>query len=382
MIPATPPQEPTLFDDSSESDFEPYDYKDWKYDRKFQYYEPEVEERVSKLHGRKGADALYELVGSKYGRDIVRRNYFSSPSAFEKWNAKQSAKAKCWADYEDYDQDGLREEFVVRRGDAHGPVIAVNGYTTKKSDWGIRKDLYKEYPERKGRMSMRDYVYEKYVDDDDLDKAGFATPEYLTKRKQLMAASPYALRIPNPSAYNIFVKRIVGDAYALAINSIAGSHVDLDDDDKGLPLEELNTRKALRRGCTDVYNPGWILGKASEYWNAWVKKPILDWLKQNGRLEQFIHDFEGLKRNRPATADFRFDPANAEHQKEFNSWLFAKKHIKKALIEYVREMFTPGTKDNVNAVNALASVFDEMIRTANSGRSSPDSARYKMRRKQ
>ena len=74
-------------------------------------------------------EALLNVVGSKNARDITRKNHFMSKAAFDEWNAKQP-EGKYWGDYRDVDDDGT-DEFVVRGKNEDGPLVAINGYTTK-----------------------------------------------------------------------------------------------------------------------------------------------------------------------------------------------------------------------------------------------------------
>ena len=121
--------------------------------------------RVSKLRGRYGINELAQIVGSRAYRDINRSGKFM-PGQFQIWNASETGgNNKFWGGYEDADGDGLAHEFVVRRGTASGPMTAVNGYTTKHSDWVGRKAFYEAYPKRADRKGktvksfMRDEYY-------------------------------------------------------------------------------------------------------------------------------------------------------------------------------------------------------------------------------
>lgn len=77
-----------------------------------------------KLRGRKAADNLFQIAGSKYKRDIVRRNNFM-PGQFQLWNKNpKGGNNKYYGSMEDYDNDKIPHEFVVRRGGRNGPVVA------------------------------------------------------------------------------------------------------------------------------------------------------------------------------------------------------------------------------------------------------------------
>ena len=116
-----------------------------------EYVAPIRAYRSGKLRGRYGIEEIAQIVGSKRYRDIKRSGNFM-PGQFDIWNEKEKGgNRKYWGGYQDVDGDGLEHEFVVRRGDKHGPMVAVNGYTTKQSDWGARRLFYEAYPTRKLR---------------------------------------------------------------------------------------------------------------------------------------------------------------------------------------------------------------------------------------
>ena len=120
--------------------------------------------RVGKLRGRYGINELAQIVGSRAYRDINRSGKFM-PGQFQIWNdSENGGNGKYWGGYQDADGDGLAHEFVVRRGTATGPMIAVNGYTTKQSDWAGRKAFYEAYPKRADRKgkTVKSYMQEEY----------------------------------------------------------------------------------------------------------------------------------------------------------------------------------------------------------------------------
>ena len=125
-------------DDEGEYDEEEFNWGFSEPEHPANYTRISPKERA--LRGRIGIGAkdseagLFQLVSSKQSRDIVRRNNFM-PGQFQIWNEKETGgNNKYYGAYEDIDNDRIGE-FVVRRGGAEGPLVAVNGYTTKKSDW-------------------------------------------------------------------------------------------------------------------------------------------------------------------------------------------------------------------------------------------------------
>ena len=84
---------------------------------------------------------IADVVGSKRKKDITRNNSFLSKKAFVAWNVKHGGKY-VMVD-EKIDGDDI-PELVVKN--PKGKLVAVNGYTVKRSDWGVRKPFYEAYP--------------------------------------------------------------------------------------------------------------------------------------------------------------------------------------------------------------------------------------------
>ena len=130
---------------------------------------PEYIPPIKTVHrrGPRGRDAINEIaqiVGSKRFRDIKRSGNFM-PGQFDIWNAKETGgNNKYWGGYQDVDGDGLAHEFVVRREKETGPMVAVNGYTTKRSDWAARKTFYENNPSREQRKgkTVKTYMRDEY----------------------------------------------------------------------------------------------------------------------------------------------------------------------------------------------------------------------------
>ena len=365
VVPAIPKAEDPpvpLYDDTSDEE----EAAPWSYRGNFAYIEPEG--RGPRGFGkRKEYHDLFNVVSSKNNRDIVRRNEFMSQAAFDAWNAKQ--KNKCWAGLQDYDGDQIATEFVVRRTDERGPVIAVNGYTTKASDWDTRRHYYNKYPsyasrKKKNRdeetygpyQSYQDFIDEHYGYEE--DDYGFATDGFLEKRKKAMEASPYNLRIKNPTPYNIFQKRLIGEAFKTVITGIA--------EHTGTPEE------TLRSKCTKSYNTGWLMKDASKFWDMWVKRPIIDSLSQAGHYAKYLQAFVTKKQH----DNMRYQYTGSEEQeKEFHTWLFSKKEIKAALKEYVKPLFNMSGQEYFDAMDYLMNHFTAAVNRANGSSSPPPKRR-------
>ena len=129
---------------------------------------PQPRGNGGRFRGRDGIEEIAKLVGSKRFRDIKRSSNFM-PGQFQLWNARENGgNGKYWGGYQDVDDDKKAHEFVVRRGGEDGPMIAVNGYTTKQSDWGARRLFYETYPKRSDRKGMTTKTFmrdEYYIPD-------------------------------------------------------------------------------------------------------------------------------------------------------------------------------------------------------------------------
>ena len=115
-------------------------------------YVPIVSTPRAGPRGRYGIKEIAQIVGSKNYRDIKRSGNFTG------------GNNQYWGGYQDVDGDGLAHELVVRRGDETGQMIAVNGYTTKRSDWPARRKFYEAYPNRSDRKNktVKTYMRDEY----------------------------------------------------------------------------------------------------------------------------------------------------------------------------------------------------------------------------
>ena len=209
MVPAEPPPPPHDDDDDNdgslqfdnEEDNEEFNFDlDPDYNQVTDYRGVAGKER---LRGRKNMKEAFNLVSSSMARDIVRKDKYM-PAQFTIWNSKKSGgNNKYHGAFGDFDQDGKAEEFIVRRltkDGQPGPVIAVNGYTTKTSDWPARRKFYLTYPDRKDRKGkdvqsyMQDEYYKPTYADNQIDVVDYEhNPE----------SDPFVLK--NKDKYNMYV---------------------------------------------------------------------------------------------------------------------------------------------------------------------------------
>ena len=282
-------------------------------------------------------EALMSVVGSKNARDITRKNHFMSKAAFDEWNAKQP-EGKYWADYYDVDDDGT-EEFVVRGKDQDGPLVAVNGYTTKKSDWAVRRDYYEAYPKIGTRPTGGIGAFAKELYGEEYDNYGYPTDAYLERIKEAQKAHPgYSIRGGgSTSPYNIFVKRIVAGAMTQHKNEL------------GVTDEEYKT---IMKAIEARKGKGWLLRLAGELWTKWVKKPILEELEKSKALKGWKQLYHS---NNPKLAD------TAKDNEKFEKWLFNRKEIKAAVKDFVKFMFVTESEEFTQVVDAFAYEIDRIV---------------------
>ena len=286
--------------------------------------------RVGKLRGRYGINELAQLVGSKAYRDINRSGKFM-PGQFEIWNASETGgNNKYWGGYEDADGDGLAHEFVVRRGTETGPMIAVNGYTTKRSDWAGRKAFYEAYPnrsERKGKTVksfMRDEYYVPTYDGMQIKewtiKPGseddeFAAAEWNRYKKY----TPKEL-----SPYQAVNKYIVMPALELHLGEL----------------------KMSKKEYLSSYGGVGVLSRlASDIYYSLVKGPVWAYLDSKGALQELEKVFLDNKPN-----NYVERPTYAA---EFEKYVFNRKDVRNLVKEYVNDNVLPKAGDLISHYSAL-----------------------------
>ena len=269
---------------------------------------PQPRGNGGRLRGRDGIDEIAQLVGSRRFRDIKRSSNFM-PGQFEKWNKKENGgNGKYWGDYQDVDGDGLKHEFVVRRGDENGPMIAVNGYTTKQSDWGARRLFYEKHPTRAERSgkTAKTYIRDEYYVPDyaggmDINSWIIQPGSEQDDLKEWTMYNNY--RPKSMSPYQAVNKYIVQPALELYLNKQGI--------DKKTYLENNGGVGALSRLASAIYD-------------ELVKAPMKAYLVSLGRYQEYSNDFQ--KRHNPEDPNYAVD---------LEKYVFNKKEVKKTVMDYV-----------------------------------------------
>ena len=286
--------------------------------------------RVGKLRGRYGINELAQIVGSKAYRDIKRSGNFM-PGQFKLWNdSENGGNGKYWGGYQDADGDGLAHEFVVRRGTATGPMIAVNGYTTKQSDWAGRKAFYEAYPKRKDRKgkTVKSYMQEEYYvptyDGMQIKEWGiqpgsgddeFAGEEWNRYKKYTpKELTPY-------QAVNKYIVMPALEAHLAEINMTKKEY-----------LSTYGGVSVLSRLASDIYY-------------ELVKAPVLAYLDNMGVTPELEKAF---LENKPENYE-----ETSNYAAEFEKYVFGKKNVRDFVKTYVSERVLPNATEAIRHYGAL-----------------------------
>ena len=270
-----------------------------------------VVDRASNNRGRVGVEELAQIVGSKRFRDVKRSANFM-PGQFELWNKnKKGGNHRYWGGYQDLDDDGINE-FVVRRGkDNTGPLIAVNGYTTKRSDWGARELYYQDNPTRESRSKngpLKKYMHKFYgptydkktgkITEWGIEPGSEADPLHNKMYDRYIKYTP-----KNLSPYQAVNKYIVQPALELYLGK------------QGI---DKKTYLAKNKGV------GALSRLASAIYEELVKAPIKAYLVNLGKYQEYSNEFQK-----------RHDPEDPNYAVDLEKYVFNKKEVKNVVMEYV-----------------------------------------------
>lgn len=294
-----------------------------------EYVAPVYAPRVGKLRGRYGIEEIAQIVGSKRFRDIKRSANFM-PGQFQLWNENpKGGNKKYWGSYEDVDKDGYAHEFVVRRGDKRGPMVAVNGYTTKRSDWGARKAFYEAYPsrwQRKGKTA-KTYIRDEYYVPE-YDETGHITNYTIepgSEQDALREWTMYTNYTPKDlSPYQAINKYIVMPALDkyLTNNGI----------DKKAYLKENGGVGVLSRITSTIYD-------------ELVKSPVKSYLLNKGVYQMYEENYK--KTHKVSEPNYEIN---------LEKYVFSKKEVKDVVRQYATQKILPNAAE---LVAQYAEVIDE-----------------------
>lgn len=366
MVP-TPHKLSHLFADNDSDDHDEYEDAYEKYEYPGKYDVVVVEDakwRHAKAKDRVTTDMaineLAQVVGDKNARDIRRRGHFMSPKAFEKWQEKYDPKKRYWADAMNLDNYG-DPEFVVgkyktKRGakgkveivtDAEGnPIkgdyVAVNGWTTARSDYPLRKEYYENFPthEERKENKYKPWIRSKYIIPDNLDDFQFPSHKYLEDRANKMATSKYDWRMPTFSARSEFMKMVIWSAYHTARDRL---------------IEKTNKdAKTIKDKCDETYGHGWVVKAGGIFYNEWILVPFMKKLAQSQYYAREMQKY--ASRFRIDGQVVEFDPENDDHIERFEKVLQKKDTVRMSLNKEVRECLS-NDEELKKAILFVANVF-------------------------
>ena len=241
---------------------------------------------IGKTHHKNDDDEFYDnndlisIVGSKNRRHIYRIGNFRNPYAFDEWQNEikkknpKDPRLKLVGELKNVDEDPT-PEFLVKRGKR---LIAVNGYSTKKSDYPIEYEYYSKHPTESERKAtpMDNWLFEKYKDKMNIDeKTGLPSDEYYTWRNREIRNRKDNPRIPSMTASNIFKRAFVFDIYhgllEQGLNKIYKT-LRIDESDRRRRAE---IRSAIIAKCVKIEgDKRWLTILAKDLYDNYVKIPI------------------------------------------------------------------------------------------------------------
>ena len=300
-----------------------YGYEDIDYDNNIPSYR--VSKGNGKLRGRPGMDDLFKLVSSKNALDVTRKSAWIAEEPFKVWNEKDIknyGKQRYYGKLEDYDEDGFPIEYVIRRGGENGPIVAVNGYTIKTSDYPWKQAYYNAYPtsEQRKETTYRQFIRDKYgaeYDDDNMSIKGYKLDPEKDEWTQKVKSFGYRYPVPKDrTPYQAFAELITHPLIKSIIANIA--------DSKGVEPKEI--RKEI--GTNSGYGLGFASVICSDVYDAFINAPIYDFLNSNGLMNQYKEIYEAKKKE--TNSEFTFNEEDEEDMMKFTEWLKTRKEFKKA----------------------------------------------------
>ena len=286
--------------------------------------------RGGKLRGRYGIEEIAKIVGSKRFRDIKRSGNFM-PGQFDKWNEnKKGGNGKYWGGYEDLDEDGFAHEFVVRRGGENGPLVAVNGYTTKQSDWGARRLFYEKHSTREERRGKTPKTFMR----DEYYKPTYDGRGYITEWTIKPGYEPDGFNEWN--MYNNYIPKDLSPYQAI---------------NRYIVMPALETYLAKQGKDKKTYiaangGVGVLSRITSNVYDELVRAPVKAYLLNNGAYEMHEANFKQTKKGRETT----------NYEVDLEKYVFSKKDAKDVVRQYVANKVLPKAGE---LVAQYAEVIDE-----------------------
>ena len=226
-------------------------------------------------------------------------------------------------------------------------MIAVNGYTTKRSDWGARELYYQNNPTRESRSKngpLKKYMHEfydpTYDDTGKITKWGTvpgsdADPLHNKMYDRYIKYTPKDL-----SPYQAIQKYI----FTPAFNAY---------------LQESNM---TRKQFIDEFGFGGIAKSASNVYNILVKDAIYAKLVRTNKaqLEGFAQDYIIIRQRKEPG----YNQSADDFTEDLINYLFTRKDIKAMAAEYVHHiLLNPAAK-----IDAAKEIIDEGVKTARAAR--------------
>ena len=285
---------------------------------------------------------LKNVVSSKNARDIVRSTNFM-PGQFDVWNSNpKGGNNKYTGRFEDLDGDDI-PEYVIKRD---GKLVAINGYTTKKSDFPFKAEYYRTHPNPESRKEesynvfLRDRYYgPQYTPDGSaITKWNGRDPtdeEFRKKYKRHNTHQPRPL-----STYQAFSKFIVAKACQEAFKILGDRK----------PEKQKIARKIA---CQMTGFKMFEASITSITYATIVKVKILESLSQSGELEKYQNAFLIMKAQSTPGFHLDFKEENVQNTKEykaFEDWLFNQAVVKSAVQTYMKSFLTTDRAQYIRAI--------------------------------
>ena len=317
--------------------------------------------RVSRPPINTGMEYLKHVVGSECARDLRRNGGFMSPESFAEWKRTYDRKNEYQGSIRNVDNDP-EEEFVVERLDSKGNpyLVAVNGWTTVKSDYPVRKAWYAANPTHEQRKAnkFKPFLKSHYLTEEFKAPSGYPNHAYLEKlARDKYTNYKYNLRMPNPNARQEFMREIVWAAYKYVITILS---------------RDLGRTKAdISYVCNKRWGSGWVARKGTEIYNKWFVTPTIRDLRQNpyyiDAMEKYAAKFTNSKNPIP------FNSENPDHIAKFEKTLLKKDSVREGINQDVAALLNDEHGQKSAAISDVAVQLDAMMCDALAHTSPPNS---------